>query len=97
MRAQIQALDERIEPLVESCAEARVLTVPEVAPVTAAVFLGSIGDPKTYQTKQQVLKVAGLSLIERSSGTRSGELHISKRGRPILRRSAYIPPAPPVY
>src|SRR5690606_12403719 len=48
-----------------------VLSVPEVAPVTAAVFLGSIGDPKAYETKQQVFKVAGLSLVESSSGTRA--------------------------
>jgi transposase len=67
-----------------------VLSVPEVAPVTAAVFLGSIGDPTTYETKQQVFKVAGLSLVESSSGARVGDVHISKRGRPILRRNAYM-------
>lgn len=64
--------------------------MPQVAPVTAAVFLGSIGDPTAYDTQQQVLKVAGLSLVESLSGTRSGEVHISKRGRPVLRRSSYM-------
>lgn len=79
-----------VETLERIEASRSVLSVPEVAPVTAAVFLGSIGDPKAYETKQQVLKVAGLSLVESSSGTRAGEVHISKRGRPLLRRNAYM-------
>jgi len=79
-----------VETLGRIEASRSVLSVPGVAPVTAAVFLGSIGDPKAYETKEQVLKVAGLSLIESSSGTRAGEVHISKRGRPLLRRHAYM-------
>ncbi|MBK6779732.1 MAG: IS110 family transposase [Gemmatimonadetes bacterium] len=45
-----------------------LLSIPKVAPVTAAVFLGSIGDPRAYESSGQILRVAGLSLIERSSG-----------------------------
>lgn len=79
-----------IETLERVEASKSVLSVPEVAPVTAAVFLGSVGDPAAYETKQQIFKVAGLSLVESSSGKRAGELHISKRGRPVLRRSMYM-------
>ena len=35
-----------------------------MAPVTAAVFLGSIGDPAAYDSSKQVLRVAGLTLVE---------------------------------
>ena len=37
-----------------------------------------------------MLKLAGLSLVERSSGILRGKQRISKRGRPILRRMAFI-------
>jgi transposase len=67
-----------------------LLTVPKVAPLTAAVFLGSIGDPQAYESGAQILKVAGLSLIERSSGILRGSKRISKRGRPLLRAAAYM-------
>jgi transposase len=67
-----------------------LLTIPLVAPVTAAIFLGSIGDPQAYHSAREVLKVAGLSLVERSSGVRVGQKRISKRGRPTLRAAAYM-------
>jgi transposase len=37
-----------------------------------------------------VLKLAGLSLVERSSGLLKGHQRISKRGRPVLRRHAFM-------
>jgi len=67
-----------------------LLSIPGVAPVTAAVFLGSIGDPQAYESSKQVLRVAGLTLVERSSGMLKGQKRISKRGRPVFRRHAYI-------
>lgn len=67
-----------------------LLSIPGVAPVTAAVFLGSIGDPAAYDSSKQVLRVAGLTLVERSSGLLKGQKRISKRGRPVFRRHAYI-------
>jgi transposase len=67
-----------------------LLSIPGVAPVTAAVFLGSIGDPQAYESSKQVLRVAGLTLVERSSGMVKGQKRISKRGRPAFRRHAHI-------
>jgi transposase len=67
-----------------------LLSIPLVAPVTAAMFLGSIGDPRAYHSGREVLKVAGLSLVERSSGILVGQKRISKRGRPALRVAAYM-------
>ena len=67
-----------------------LLSIPLVAPVTAAIFLGSIGDPQAYHSAREVLKVAGLSLVERSSGVHTGQKRISKRGRPSLRAAAYM-------
>ena len=67
-----------------------LLTIPGVQPVTAATFLGSVGDVQAYESSRQILRLAGLSLVEASSGTHKGRERISKRGRPVLRRHAYI-------
>lgn len=67
-----------------------LLSIPKLRPVTAAVFLGAVGDPRAYESREQILRVAGLSLIERSSGILRGTKRLSKRGRPLLRQMAYM-------
>lgn len=67
-----------------------LLSIPRVAPVTAAIFLGSIGDPRAYHSAREILKVAGLSLLKKQSGVQRGRDRISKRGRPVLRQHAYL-------
>ena len=89
--AQLETLRERMVRALDETPEAPyLLTIPGVQPVTAASFLGSIGDPKAYDSSAQVLKMAGLSLVERSSGLLKGRQRISKRGRPTLRRQAFM-------
>ena len=89
--AQLETLKQRMIVAMERTPEATfLLTIPGVQPVTAATFLGSIGDPQAYESAKQVLKVAGLSLVERSSGIHKGKERISKRGRPTLRRHAFM-------
>lgn len=61
-----------------------------MAPVSAAVFLGSVGDVRAYRSSRQVLKLAGMSLVEDSSSMRHGYDRLSKsRGR-LLRRLAFM-------
>jgi transposase len=88
---QIQSLETDLVGALEAVPETPyLLSIPKVAPVTAAIFLGSIGDPRAYESAQQILRVAGLSLVERSSGVLRGTKRISKRGRPLLRHAAYM-------
>jgi transposase len=88
---QIKALEAELVEALQAVPETPyLLSIPKVAPVTAAIFLGSIGDPRAYESGQQILRVAGLSLIERSSGVLRGTKRISKRGRPLLRQAAYM-------
>jgi transposase len=88
---QLKAFERQLRIALSAVPEAQyVMTVPKVAPATAAVFLGSIGDPQAYESSKQILKLAGLSLVERSSGILKGEKRISKRGRPMLRQFAYM-------
>src|SRR5690606_538868 len=67
-----------------------LLRVPKPGPAAAAVFLDSIGDPRSYDSSRQALKVGGLSLVVSESGMHRGKPRLSKRGRPELRRQAYM-------
>jgi transposase len=88
---QLEAVEAEMAEAVTAAPETPyLLSIPMVAPVTAAVFLGSIGDPQAYEASEQILKVAGLPLIERSSGMLHGTQRTSKRGRPLLRAAGYM-------
>lgn len=68
--AQLRTIEARMRLVLRTLpATHALLTMPDVAPVTAAVILGSLGDPKAYDSSRQVLALAGLSLVERSSGS----------------------------
>jgi hypothetical protein len=66
-------------------AQARV-----VGSATAGVLWASVGDPRDYGCGAAYRKAMGLNLTEYSSGTKRGELHISKRGQPQARRWLYL-------
>lgn len=84
-------LETRMAEVLQGLPEAEcLLTIPGVGPVSAAVFLGLVGDPQAYESSAQVLKLAGLSLVERSSGVQKGQVHLSKRGKPSLRRQMFM-------
>lgn len=58
--------------------------------VTAAAFLGEVGDPSRYDDWRQLRKLAGYNLTENTSGERTrSKTPISKRGRPGLRMVLY--------
>ena len=94
LREQIADLDDRIAALVEICPEAKVLlSVPEVSAVCAATIVSELGTPEDYEHPRQVLKLAGMNLVTKSSGLRGPNLtpkKQSKRGRPMLRRQLYL-------
>jgi transposase len=88
---QLQAVDASMVGALDQAPEAdALLSIPKLGQVMAAVFLGSIGDPQAYDSSRQILRVAGLSMVEKSSGGSHGRPHISKRGRPELRRQAFM-------
>lgn len=66
-----------------------LLSIKGVGVVTAASFLGEVGDLNRFESWRQVRKLAGFNLIENSSGERKGKTSISKRGRPGLRNILY--------
>jgi len=67
-----------------------LLSIKGVGIVTAASFLGEVGDISRYDDWRQLRKMAGFNLTENSSGdSKKGKTGISKRGRPGLRCTLY--------
>lgn len=66
-----------------------ILGIPGIGVVTAAGFLGEIGDPMRFDHPRQISKMTGYNLIEDSSGKNKSGTVISKRGRKNLRNVMY--------
>jgi len=67
-----------------------LLSIRGLGPVTLAIVLGEIGDIHRYDKNEELIKLAGLNLYEISSGKHKGQRRISKRGRPLLRKSLFF-------
>ena len=61
-----------------------------VGPIISSAFLGEVGDITRFDNWKQVRSLAGLNLVENSSGKHKGETKVSKRGRPYLRHMLYM-------
>ncbi len=91
VRKQMLEAEARISELMARLPSAQaLLTVPEVSAVCAATILAELGTPGDYAHPRQVLKLAGMNLIEKSSGSSQGRRRQSKRGRPMLRRQLFL-------
>jgi len=67
----------------------KVLSMKGVGIVTAASFIGEVGDPLRFDSDRQIAKYAGYNLTEDSSGKNKSGTCISKRGRKQLRSILY--------
>jgi len=81
----------RIQALLAQLPRAALLqSMPGIGIITSAILLGELGDLSRYRTQDEVLKMAGLNLYECSSGRHQGRRHITKRGRPLVRKALYM-------
>ncbi|MED4882226.1 transposase, partial [Geobacillus stearothermophilus] len=86
LEAEIAALDAELKALVQTTMEYQWLkTVDGLGDATIIDLLAEIGSFAHYRDPRQLVKLAGLTLKENSSGQRKGQKHISKRGRKRLR------------
>jgi transposase len=67
----------------------QILGIKGIGIVTAASFLGEVGDPLRFQNARQIANYAGYNLVEDSSGKNKSGTCISKRGRKRLRSILY--------
>jgi transposase len=63
-----------------------ILSLKGIGKVTVAGLIGEVGDFREFGTISEITKLAGLDLFEISSGKHRGRRHISKRGRPLMRK-----------
>jgi len=90
MKGQICELEKQMEAKVLSTETgALLLSIPSIGPTTASILLAELGDLRNYQNKNQVLKMAGLNMITKSSGKKEGRPHISREGRTKARTALY--------
>ncbi len=67
-----------------------LLSIKGIGEVTVAGLIGEVADFRQFHTLREILKLSGLDLFEISSGKHQGNRHISKRGRPLLRKLLYF-------
>jgi transposase len=87
----IDKLEEEMLPHLEQIPyRDSLLSVKGIGVITVAGLIGEVGDFRHFHTLREVMKLAGLDLFEISSGNHTGNRHISKRGRPLLRKLLYF-------
>lgn len=86
LEQDIEDITQRLIELVQGSEEYEWLsTVQGLGDVTIVDLLAEIGSFSHYQDPRQLIKLAGLTLRENSSGQHKGQKRISKRGRRKLR------------
>lgn len=88
--SDIVDIEGSIEALCEELPEVQKITqIKGIGITTASGVVAELGNIKGYRTPKQMIKMAGLSLTENSSGQKKGKMTISKRGRKDLRKILY--------
>lgn len=86
LEKELESLQEHLTGLIQTTVEYEYLqTVPGLGDATIIDLLSEIGSFSHYNHPRQLLKLAGLTLRENSSGQHKGQKSISKRGRRQLR------------
>ena len=75
--AQVLAVEAQIAVAVAACPEATLLTsVPEISAPCAAMLVGELGHPSSFDSPRQWLKLAGLNGVTAESGLSAGVLRL---------------------
>lgn len=90
LEKQIKLTEEELEKqLKETGFYESLISIQGIGIVSAAMFVGEVGDINRFDSYEQIRRYAGLNLVENSSGTHKGKTTISKRGRNLLRSILY--------
>lgn len=76
----LQDMDQQLKLMVKDVQSASYLmTIPGIGPLSAAVFLGELGDPEHFHNARQIVKYAGYDPQEADSGSWVGkEVHFQE-------------------
>lgn len=61
-----------------------------IGEITTAGLIGEVGNFNKFSIFSEIEKLAGFNLFEISSGKLKGQRHISKRGRPLMRKLLFF-------
>ncbi len=90
-REQYEQLEQLMVDLLKQVPNAeKLLDIKGVGLITAATFVGEVGDINRFQDPRQIQKLAGFNLVENSSGKHNGKTRISRRGRRRLRHGLFM-------
>lgn len=90
LEKQIKITEEELERQLKETGFYESLTsIQGIGIVSAATFVGEVGDINRFNSYEQIRRYAGLNLVENSSGKHKGKTTISKRGRSLLRSILY--------
>ena len=88
-RAQLRTAEADMVSVLGELGLSRLADIPGLTAVGAAAILAETGDPRRYDGSSSLVKHAGLSPAGNASGAFEGQAHISRRGRPGLRLTAW--------
>ena len=90
LEKQIKMTEQELErQLKETGFYESLISIQGIGVVSAATFVGEVGDINRFDSYEQIRRYAGLNLVENSSGNHKGKTTISKRGRSLLRSVLY--------
>lgn len=90
-REQYEELEQlMLELLMQIPNAQKLLDIKGIGLITAATFVGEVGDINRFQDPRQIQKLAGFNLVENSSGKHKGKTSISRRGRRRLRHGLFF-------
>ncbi len=90
LEKQIKMTEQELESQLKETGFYESLTsIQGIGIVSAATFVGEVGDINRFDSYEQIRRYAGLNLVENSSGNHKGKTTISKRGRSLLRSILY--------
>jgi transposase len=89
--AQIKEIEIRIINILKTLNEYNILkTINGLGEITMATVVSEVVDFNNFGTDRELLKYAGLNLVENSSGKRQGNRKISKIGNKFFRTSIFF-------
>jgi transposase len=88
---QVAEIDAALTSLIDALPTQFLTTIPGIGPVTAATFLGEIGDIHRFDSLKQLVAYAGIDPVLHQSGQfQAAQTHMSKRGSPYLRHALWM-------
>jgi len=88
---RVDTLEVALETIMDTLELGEILqSMKGIGPVISSAFVGEVGNASRFDNWKQIRKLAGMNLVEQSSGKHIGKTKVSKRGRPYLRHMLFM-------